>query len=207
MITFLHTAKANVKRFEDLVRKYDEDVEIRHFVNEDLLRYALAQGTADSESFQQETAKIKNETSEMIVCTCSSYGDECEKVDGIERIDQPAVEYLVKKYNRIGLAFTVKSTVLVSKKLVEDTARRLNKDVEISLIDCSDCWRFFEQGDPEQYEKEIAQIILEKNSGVEAIFLAQASMQNAAQHLKTLDKEVMASPEYGVQEFLKRLKN
>jgi hypothetical protein len=207
MITFLHTAKANVKRFEDLVRKYDEQVEIRHFVNEELLRYALAEGKADSEGFQAEAMKVKKDTLGLIVCTCSSYGNECDLVAGIERIDQPAVEYLVKKYNRIGLAFTVKSTVPVSKKLVEDTARRLKRDVEISLIDCSDCWKFFEQGDPIQYEKSIAEIILANHAGVNAIFLAQASMQNAAQHLKALDKEVMASPDYGVKEFLKRLKN
>lgn len=207
MITFLHTAKANVKRFEDLVRKYDQDVEIRHFVNEELLRRALAEGKADGPAFQAEAEKVKKETPGMIVCTCSSYGDECELVSGIERIDKPAVEYLVQKYQNIGLAFTVKSTVPVSKKLLEDSARRFNKSIEITLIDCSTCWKYFEQGDPERYEKEIAQIILATNTGVEAIFLAQASMQNAALHLRNFEKEVMASPDYGVQEFLKRLKD
>jgi len=146
MITFLHTAKANVKRFEDLIRKYDQEVEIRHFVYEDLLRRALAEGRADSASFKIEAEKVKKETTGMIVCTCSSYGDECELVSGIERIDKPAVEYLVQNYQNIGLAFTVKSTVPVSKKLVEDSARQLNKSIEITLIDCSDCWKYFEQG-------------------------------------------------------------
>jgi hypothetical protein len=207
MITFLHTARANVKRFEDLVRKYDREVEIRHFVNEELLQRALTQGKADSEAFKLEAEKVKKETTGMIVCTCSSYGDECDLVSGIERIDKPAVEYLVEKYQNIGLAFTVKSTVPVSKKLLEDSALRLNKSIKITVIDCSDCWKYFEQGDPERYEKEIAQIILTANTDVEAIFLAQASMQNAALHLRNFDKEVMASPDYGVQEFLRRLKD
>lgn len=207
MITFFHTAKANVKRFEDLVRKYDQEVEIRHFVNEELLHRALADGKADGPAFQQEAKKVKKQSSGMIVCTCSSYGDECELVSGIERIDKPAVEYLVRNYQNIGLAFTVKSTVPVSKKLLEDSARQLNKSIAITLIDCSDCWKFFEEGDPERYEKEIARIILGKNGEADAIFLAQASMQNAALHLSALDKEVMASPDYGVQEFLRRLKN
>ena len=80
MITFLHTARANVKRFEDLVRKYDREVEIQHFVNEELLHVPLTEGKADSEAFQQEAEKVKKDTTGMIVCTCSSYGDECDLV-------------------------------------------------------------------------------------------------------------------------------
>lgn len=104
MITFLHTARVNVQRFEDLVRKYDPVIEIRHYVNEDLLHYALAKGKADGVAFRKEAERIKKESSGLIVCTCSSYGDECDNVSGVERIDQPAVRYLVDKYDRIGLA-------------------------------------------------------------------------------------------------------
>lgn len=204
MITFLHTTRINVQRFEDLVRKYDPIIEIRHYVNEDLLHYALTEGKADGVVFRKEAERVKKESPGLIVCTCSSYGDECDNVSGVERIDQPAVEYLVDKYDRIGLAYTVRSTVPISRRLIEKSALKLEKPVQVLLIDCSSCWRYLEEGDSARYEEEIANIIKNDISGAEAIFLAQASMEGARKYLSFFDREVMASPDYGVQQFLMR---
>lgn len=202
MITFLHTAQVNVQRFEKLVRKYDSGIEIRHVVNEDLLRYALANGTADLSAFSQTANKIKGKDHGLIVCTCSSYGEACDQVGEIERIDRPVVEYLVKKYERIGLGFTVKSTEAISRQLIEESARNIDKTVEVIPIDCTTCWTHLEKGDPEQYAKSIADIIRNEHNACQAIFLAQASMENAKNYLTDFDKEVMGSPEYGVIHYL-----
>lgn len=205
MITFLHTAGINVKRFEDLVRKYNTDIEIKHFVNEDLLRFALTHNRANSEEFRAEVQKIKNEPAGMIVCTCSSYGDECDRLEGIERIDKPVAEYLVSNYQNIGLAYTAKSTVASSLNLLTQVAESLHKSISIIEYDCTGCWKYLEQGDTDRYEKEIAAIIEQKPSPAEVIFLAQASMENARHHLHSFDKEVLSSPEYGVKKFLQKL--
>jgi hypothetical protein len=205
MITFLHTTRVNVQRFEDLVRKYDPCIEIRHYVNEDLLQYALIQGKADGVAFREEAEQIRKESPGLIICTCSSYGDECDNVSGVERIDQPAVEYLVDKYDRIGLAYTVRSTVPISRRLIEKSALRSGKPVQVLLIDCSSCWRYLEEGDSARYEAEIANIVKNDASGAEAIFLAQASMEGAKKYLPLFTREVMASPDYGVQQFLKKV--
>ncbi len=205
MITFLHTAGINVKRFEDLVRKYNSDIEIKHFVNEDLLRFALTHNQPNSEAFIEEVQKIKNETAGMIVCTCSSYGDECDLLPGIERIDKPVAEYLVSNYQSIGLAYTAKSTLASSLNLLNQVAKSLRKSISIIEYDCTGCWKYLEQGDTDRYEKGIAAIIEQQLSPAEAIFLAQASMENARHHLQSFDKEVISSPDYGVKKFLEKL--
>lgn len=202
MITFLHTAEINVKRFDDLVRKYDPNIEIQHFVNEDLLHHALTQGKADARAFIEEAEKVKNKSAGVIVCTCSSYGEVCEDVAGIERIDKPVVEYLVQKYDRIGLAFTAPSTVPISKKLIEDSAAKIGKNVEVILIDCSSCWPHLQSGDTNLYERKIAELIRKNDSNSEAIFLAQASMENAKALLADFEKEVIGSPDFGVRYYL-----
>lgn len=205
MITFLHTAQANVKRFDDLVRKYDPDIEIRHFVNEDLLRFALTDGKANASAFIEEAEQVKDQTQGLIVCTCSSYGEACELVPGIRRIDKPAVNYLVNKYTRIGLAFTAPSTAAISKKLIHDAGEKMSKNIEVIPIDCSSCWTYFQSGQTDLYEENIARIIGEDQSNAEAIFLAQASMENAKNYLADFAKEVMASPEFGVRHYLSHI--
>lgn len=205
MITFLHTAGLNVKRFEDLVRKYNSEIEIKHFVNEDLLRFALTHNRANSEAFRDEVQKIKKEPTGLIVCTCSSYGDECDLLQEIERIDKPVAEYLVANYQNIGLAYTAKSTLASSLNLLNQVAESLHKSINIIEYDCTGCWKYLEQGDTDRYEREIAAIIEKQLSPAEAIFLAQASMENARHHLHSFDKEVISSPEYGVKKFLEKL--
>jgi hypothetical protein len=205
MITFLHTSAANVQRFDDLVRKYDQDIEIKHFVNEDLLSYALANGKADLVAFEAEAQKVKEVSSGTVVCTCSSYGDASDTIAGIERIDRPVVAYLVQKYSRIGLAYTAGSTWEASRKLVITEAEKIGKNVEVIKLDCTSCWNHFANKHFEEYEQGIAQLIKNDQSNAEAIFLAQASMQNAKRYLENYEKEVLASPEFGVKTYLDRM--
>ena len=205
MITFLHTSAANVSRFDDLIKKYDSGIEVRHIVNEDLLRTALHTGKADESTFRAEVERAKTSASGLIVCTCSSYGDACDTLPGVERIDRPVVAYLVQRYSHIGLAYTAGSTWEASKRLVLSEAEKIGKKVEVIRFDFTACWKNFEAGNFEAYERGIAELIKADDSEAEAIFLAQASMQNAKSYLEDYEKEVLASPEFGVRVYLNRL--
>ncbi|NND31673.1 MAG: hypothetical protein HKN76_03715 [Saprospiraceae bacterium] len=204
MITFLHTAKANIQRFEDLVQKHAPGTKVQHYVNEELLKYAIENGHADTEAFKLEADQIMAATNGTIVCTCSSYGEACDQFSGIERIDRPVVEYLVDRYEQIGLAYTAKSTLAMSRNLIEAVAKNKGKRVEVIEIDCSHCWPYFIAGDADRYVKEIARHIKNNPTPAEAIFLAQASMENSKMYLDNYPIEVMASPEYGVITYLQR---
>ncbi|MEM6843581.1 MAG: hypothetical protein AAF632_15240 [Bacteroidota bacterium] len=204
MIAFLHTSSIHIERFENLVRKFNQEVEVKHFVNEDLLNYAMSKGTTNTEGFFQEVLSIKNEKPELIICTCSTYGEACDQRDDIERIDQPIVEHLVANYNKIGLAYTAQSTKRVSQDLIVKIAQKQGKQVDIVDCNCSSAWVHYESGDFDQYAWATAERIKAYEEEVDVIFLAQASMENAKKHLSDFTKEIYASPEFGVRNYLQR---
>lgn len=204
MIAFLHTSRIHIERFENLVRKFDKEVGIKHFVNEGLLDYAMSAGKTDTQGFRQEVQSIKNEQPGLIICTCSTYGAECDQSADIERIDQPIVEHLVANYSKIGLAYTAVSTKIVSQNLIERIAKRQNKQVEIVDCDCSSAWMHYENQEFDQYHKTVAEQLRTYESAAEAIFLAQASMEGTKQHLTDFTKGIYTSPEFGIKRYLDR---
>lgn len=204
MIAFLHTSAIHIPKFENLVRKFDPEAEIKHFVNEDILSSALEKGITDTANFSNEIAKIKNLEPKLIICTCSTYGEECDNNDAVERIDHPIAEFLVSNFTKIGLAFAANSTQQVSQNLLVRIAKEKNKEIDLVNCDCSSAWTYYEQNDFNSYEKAIAQTIRSFENKVEVVFLAQASMEGAKEHLTNFSKEIYSSPEFGVQKYLKK---
>jgi len=205
MIAFLHTLSANVEKFDLLAQKYAADVDVKHFVNETILINALKNGKTDFDGFNAEIEKIKLSKPDLIICTCSSYGEACDRRADVERIDAPIVEYIVANYSKIGLAYAASSTRDISADLIITNATAMDKNIEIVDIDCTSAWPYYEQKNIEQYYREIAKIISSNNDEPEVIFLAQASMEGAKQYLPKNNKiEVVTSPEYGVMSLLKQ---
>jgi len=204
MIAFLHTSDIHIERFEQLARKFDEAVKIKHFVHEELLDYALREGATDNQGFASAVQSIKEERPELIICTCSTYGEVCDQRNDIERIDQPVVEYLVSRYNKIGLAYTANSTKQVSHDLIVKTAQEQNREVVIVDCDCSSAWVHYESNDLDQYAKVITERLKTYAAEVDVIFLAQASMEHAKSYLADFSKDIYASPEFGVKSYLSR---
>lgn len=202
MIAFLHTLSANVDKFDNIVKKYAPDAEIKHVVKEALLHDALANGVADYKSFNEEVEKIKSLEPEMIICTCSSYGEASDRRDDVMRIDRPIVEYILSKYSKIGLAYAASSTRDISADLLRNTAKAMGKKLKVVDIDASDAWPFYLESKFEDYVKRIAEHITEYTDQVEVVFLAQASMETAKEYVKDSSIEILSSPDYGVKKLL-----
>ena len=204
MIVFLHTTSKLLERFEDLVRTYDSDIEIRHFVHEQLLKTASETGKADITAFETAVEKINELQPTTLICTCSTYGDACDNRTDIERIDKPVVAHLVNDYQKIGVVYTAKSTKEATENLIRNIAANAKKDIQIELIDCSEFWPYFEAGDHPSYHQSIAKKIMEVTDQVDVFFLAQASMEAAKSYLTNFEKKVYSSPEFGVKTYLTR---
>jgi len=163
-------------------------------------------GKTDVVSFKNEIELIKKENPSLLICTCSTYGEECDSDSSISRIDKPIIEYIVQNYEKIGLVFTANSTKEVSQNLLLKISSKIDKKIEILSCDCSEYWACFENGDFDKYEKGIAKKIKIMESKVDVIFLAQASMEGAKKHLTTISKEVLSSPEFGIEKLIKKIK-
>ncbi len=205
MLAFFHTLASNVDKFEDLARKYAPEEEIRHFVNEEILSFALRHGTRDDSTFDAEIEKIRTLQPQKIICTCSTYGEASDRHPDVWRIDRPVVEYIVKNYTQIGLAYAAESTYDMSLGLISAAAKVQHRMLSVKGIDCTEAWSFFEKNDMEAYSKLIAQKIQAYAQEVEVVFLAQASMEGAKAYLSDFEREVYASPEFGVKQILTSL--
>ena len=201
-ITFLHTSKVHIKRFEKLVRKFNQYIVIEHYINEPLLTMVMLTGQVDKVSFDKTIQKIKQDNTGIIICTCSTYGELCDETQNVYRIDKPIGKYIVANFSKIGIAYTVHSTKVVSQRLIENLANAIQKPVEIVEIDCQSSWQWFEKGDLERYELEIVTQIKKLANDCEIIFLAQASMEGTAKYLKNEDYRIVSSPEFGVKKYL-----
>jgi len=111
---------------------------------------------------------------------------------------------------RILLVAALESTLLPTTELLRESAVALNKPVTISNLWVEDAWAFFQQGDSEAYRHIIASAVrreLQKNTAIDVVVLAQASMAAVALELQDLDKEVLSSPRLGVAHAISLLQN
>ncbi len=203
MIAFLHTSKIHINRFEELLKSIDNNIPTKHFVNEEILESAITNGKTDSGAFKKQIDLIKKDNPSLIICTCSTFGEESDKYDNVFRIDRPIVQYIVSKFDRIGLVYAASSTREISTNLLVQTSKQLNKEIEIISCDCSEHWVHFTKGNQSEYEAQIANAIKSIEKQVDVIFLAQASMEGAKNFLHNFTKEVVSSPEYGVKQILR----
>lgn len=204
-VTFIHTGEVHKANFEALVRKFDPNIGIHHVVNEQMLAEALVTGVPSQEAFEGEIRRAQLSNPDLIICTCSTFGELADQSGVVKRIDRPVVEYMVSGYSQIGLAFSAKSTWVSSSRLIESQAARLNKTVELVPIDCSRYWPDFLEGDSNAYYRGIADQVIKNLGAFEVVFLAQASMSGAQPFLAKKGIEVLTSPPMGVEELLKSL--
>lgn len=205
MIAFLHTNTVHIERFESLVKQFNPNMETKHFVNKPILDDALATGKTNTTQFTKEIEAIRQTDPSLIICTCSTFGSESDKHTDVRRIDKPIITHLVENYTKIGLAFTANSTKAVSEDLLLKIALEKQKPIAIIDCDCSEFWPYFEAGNHEAYTENIAKNISKLESQVDVMFLAQASMEGAKEHLTDFKKEVFTSPEFGIRELLKSI--
>ena len=207
MIAFLHTSSIHIDRFERLVKKYHPTIAIQHFVQEDILQTALTTGQLDKTTFLNTIQTIQKNKPSLTICTCSTYGQLCDQLSTVYRIDQPIVTKIVANYSSVAIAYTARSTKAISLDILQQTAKQQDKHIQIMECDCTHYWPYFEAGNIKKYETEIAKTIREKTKKSEVVFLAQASMEGAALYLKDLKPAVVSSPEFGIKTLLQSLKS
>ncbi|MBB6462584.1 hypothetical protein [Flammeovirga kamogawensis] len=204
MIIFLHTSSIHIDRFNQIIHKFSPNTFVKHYVFDQLLENALENKALDFDGFKKAIAKIKNENSKLdqIICTCSTYGGLCNTKEKVFRIDAPVVDFLVTNYSKIALVYTAHSTRQSSKEIITKSSLKFQKEVLITDCDCSNCWTYFEKGDLTSYYKNIAANIIQVANKVDAIFLAQASMEGVINYLPQLKSKLFSSAEFGVKTLL-----
>ena len=206
-IGFLHTAAEHTATFDQLVVEYGGfGAERWHLVAPDLLADARDRGV-DDESLQQrlvETLGGFPDGIDRILVTCSTLGGVAEQLappDGpvVTRVDRPMAEAAVAAGSRIGVAYSIASTVVPTSTLLWEVAESAHRSIDLDLIDCESAWKFFASGHSARYVQVVADKIRERAHDIDVVVLAQASLAGAAPLLADLDIPVLSSPGLAVE--------
>lgn len=200
MLALLHTSPTHVPVFDALRDEDHPGLELRHFVDEELLERAGREGpeavAADVRAVLEEFAAGG---ARAVLCTCSTIGAVAEAAEAgvpVLRVDRPMAAAAVAVGPRVVVVATVESTFGPTVALVEEEARRAGRAVTVRTLLVEGAWERFEAGDGESYAQLISATV-DTVTDADAIILAQASM-TPAQRLTSTTVPVLSSPRPGL---------
>jgi hypothetical protein len=208
-IGFLHTSSVHVKTFDNLLSSQNFSGEVVHIVAESLLSNARQFGLNEEIKNDIGGYLQRFENTNLIVCTCTTVGDLAEMIGNeqgrkIMRVDRPLMQAALEQGMRIGVFYTVESTLSPTMALLKtENAKREHLRL-ITSVFCGGAWPLFESGDLTGYKVCVANWIKKFSAQFDVFVLAQASMAPAADLLSNLTKPILSSPSLAV-DFICRL--
>ncbi|MFD4555053.1 aspartate/glutamate racemase family protein [Streptomyces sp. NPDC058469] len=209
MLALLHTSPAHIPVFDALRDEDHQGLELRHFVDEELLARARREGPeAVAGAVRDVLEEAVAEGARAVLCTCSTIGGVAEIAGArvgvpVLRGDRPMAAAAVAAGPRVVVAATLESTLEPTAALVEEEGRRIGRGahepiarLEVRTLLVEGAWARFEAGDTEGCARLVADAV-DAVTGADAIILAQGSMA-PAQHLTTTAIPVLSSPRPGL---------
>lgn len=202
MLALLHTSPAHVPVFDALRDEDQQGLELRHFVDEELLARARREGPeVVAGAVRDALEKAVAEGAGAVLCTCSTIGAVAESAGAdvgvpVLRGDRPMAAAAVATGARVVVAATLESTLEPTVALVEEEGRRIGRPAEVRTLLVDGAWARFEAGDTEGCARLVAEAV-DAVGDADAIVLAQGSMAGA-QQLTTTPIPVLSSPRLGL---------
>jgi len=212
IIGFLHTAEPHRATFDGLVSELAPRTRIVTVVEPSLLADAQRTGPG-TPSIQRRIVgsldELAADGADVVVCTCSTIAGEAEKLYAhravpLVRIDRPMAQAAVASGSRLAVVAALESTLQPTVRLLRETARKRQTQVEITTHVSVDAWAHFTSGDLPNYYATVARTCAGIVGSCDAIVLAQASMA-PVDALLDLDLPVLASPRLAVEAAITRI--
>ncbi|WP_369174219.1 aspartate/glutamate racemase family protein [Streptomyces sp. R28] len=200
MLALLHTSPLHVPVFEALRDEDHPGLEMRHFVDEELLARARREGP-EAVVDDVRDALRKADGARAVLCTCSTIGGIAEEAPAeagvpVLRVDRPMAAAAVAEGARAVVLATVESTLGPTVSLIEEEARRAGRPVAVRTRLVEGAWERFEAGDVDGCARLVASAA-DEVTDADAIVLAQVSLARA-QRLATTTVPVLSSPRPGL---------
>lgn len=202
MLALLHTSPLHVPVFDALRQEHHQDLELRHFVDEELLSRARREGTeAVAGDVRKALHQAVADGARAVLCTCSTIGGVAEEAAAeagvpVLRVDRPMAAAAVAEGARVVVLATVESTLGPTSSLIEDEARRAGRPVEVRTRLVEGAWELFDAGDVDGCARLVA-AVADEVTDADAIVLAQVSIAGA-QRSVTTSVPVLSSPGPGL---------
>jgi hypothetical protein len=213
-IVFVHTSPVHVDTFGRLTQAADPALHVEHVVLEHLLAEAQIEG-ADNPALikrvQDAMIAAASTGAKMVVCSCSTIGGAAEKTPtggrfAAARIDRAMADRAVCLGPNVLVVAALESTLGPTTELIRESATALRKQVSIEHLLVREAWPHFQSGEHAAFLGAVAAAVRAALPGPDVVVLAQASMAPAAEALRDVGVEVLASPLLGVQKVVAGLR-
>lgn len=210
IIAVLHTARSTVPMLTRMIESTCPDGTVYNWLDDSILPMLMEDpGRIDyvyekmlfyGQCAQRQGAKV-------ILNACSSVGEFQEYAAGrldipVVRIDDAVTDLLAGRYQSVGVLATLETTLKPSAAVL----KKKKEHMDLSFQVVEGAWAAGLAGDKEKQNRLIAEAIEDFLGEKEAVFLAQASMAEAAGLLEEkLRSRVYTSPELAVASLQKYL--
>jgi len=207
IVYLIHTSFVSLKDLTALFAELVPEAQIRHIVDDSLLPEVLANGgvTAGVRSRMCEYYKAAElGGADLIFNQCSSVGEVADLAAQLVRVpvvkvDARMAEIACETGNRIGVVATLETTLGPTCRLVENTARRIGKDVDVIRRLVNGAFDILIQGDRARHNQMGLDAIRTLAKEVDVVVCAQGSMMAIVPDLGSTPVPVLTSPRLGVE--------
>ena len=179
-----------------------------HFEDSSLIKDVISQGSVSGDicdRVMEHLASADKTDADCIMVTCSSLGPAVDAAKDkftkpILRVDQPLADRAVALGAKIGVVATLITTLVPTTELIDRSAKKVGKKIEIVTELCDKAFDAFLSGNYQQHDAAVLDAVKRLASQVDVIVLAQASMARIIGNLAPgeIDVPILSSPSLAV---------
>ena len=213
-IAIVHTSFLAVEAFTQLFHELAPDVCVRHIVDDSLLPEVVEAGCVTQAVHSRLCGlfKVAEESgADLIFSQCSSVGEVADAAAKslnvpIVKVDAEMARVACESGDRIGVAATLGSTLAPTGRLIETTAARIGKRVELESVLIDGAFALLSSGDRAGHNQRVSHAIRTLAAKVDVVVCAQGSMAAVLAELGDVGVPVLTSPRLGVESAVRILR-
>lgn len=201
----INTVRVAVDDVIHFVKELDPSITVHSIVDDSLIAEVIANGGVTPGVLRRlcEYAVLAEQAgADLVLNMCSSVGEAAEiaakmiKIP-LVKIDEKMAEEACKISNRIGVVATLSTTMGPTVRLIQKSADKLGKKVEISQEVCKGAFEKLTTGDKKAHNDMVIKAIRELTKNVDVVVCAQGSMHALLPDLGETSVPVLTSPPFG----------
>jgi Asp/Glu/hydantoin racemase len=207
-LAFVHTSHVLVPLFSKLASEIIPEVEVFHITDESLIRNTIAAQHLTKTTVRrlvQAIGSAHEGGASAVMVTCSSIGPGVEVARmlfdfPVLRIDEPMAQAAVEIGKRVGVAATLRTTLNPTIALIQQTAARAGRSVEIVPSLADGAFEAVLAGNTERHDALLVEALNALLREVDVVVLAQASMARVIPQLNVNGgPPILSSPELAMR--------
>ncbi len=208
-LAFLHTSHVLIPVFARLAKDMMPDFQVFHMTDESLVRNTIAARKLTPTTTRRVADMIgsaREGGADAVMVTCSSIGPAVSLARSfydfpIFRVDEAMAEAAVATGRRIGVAATLSTTLDPTIALIEETAARAGRKVEVLPSLFEGAFEAVLAGDTETHDAMVAAGLAGLRGRCDVVVLAQASMARVLDRLPSDGGvPILSSPELAMRQ-------